>query len=417
MRDPQPFGCAAETFRFCDCKKNGNELQVYSHWLAVLTKFVSIGQIVSPAGAPYFSQNENVDERTMTALTTYRLLGRSGLRVSPLSLGTMTFGDDWGWGADEKEAHRIFDLYVDRGGNFIDTSVNYTNGASESILGRFIMDKRERIVLATKFTMARTAGNPNSGGNHRLNMVRSLEQSLRQLQTDRIDLFYLHGWDMTTQPDEVMRALDDLVRAGKVLYVGICNTPAWRIAEMQTIAGLRGWAPFVALQIEYSLVERTVEHELFPMASALGLGILPWSPLGGGVLTGKYTAADIASSMETAVSPTRKGVIASSGHLNRQSIEIAEVLCAVAQDIGATPSQVAIAWTLTNSAVTSPIIGARTVGQAEDNLGALDLQLAPEHLEKLDQASAPPPIFPERFVARPMVQQLIFGGADVTRRA
>lgn len=352
----------------------------------------------------------------MTALNAYRLLGRSGLRVSPLSLGTMTFGEDWGWGADEDEARRIFDLYVDRGGNFVDTSVNYTNGASESILGRFIAEKREQIVLATKFTMARMPGNPNSGGNHRLNMVRSLEQSLRQLQTDRIDLFYLHCWDLTTQPDEVMRALDDLVRAGKVLYVGICNAPAWRIAEMQTIADLRGWTPFTALQVEYSLVERTVEHELLPMASALGLGMVPWSPLGGGVLTGKYTAADIADSTNAEVSPTRKGVIASSGHLTRQSIEIAEVLRGVAQEIGATPSQVAIAWTLKNPAVTSPIIGARTVEQATDNLGALDLVLAPEHVGRLDQASAPSPIFPARFVSRPMVQQLIFGGAHVARR-
>jgi aryl-alcohol dehydrogenase-like predicted oxidoreductase len=189
-----------------------------------------------------------------TSLDTYRTLGRSGLRVSPMSLGTMTFGQDWGWGADASEARRILDLYVDRGGNFLDTSVNYTNGASERLLGKFIKDRRERIVLATKFTMARDPGNPNSGGNHRLNMVRSVEQSLRQLDTDRIDLFYLHAWDMTTQPDEVMRALDDLVRAGKIQYPGICNTSAWRISQMQAIAELRGWSPFVALQIEYSLV-------------------------------------------------------------------------------------------------------------------------------------------------------------------
>ncbi|MGH8089609.1 MAG: aldo/keto reductase, partial [Stenotrophomonas sp.] len=224
---------------------------------------------------------------TTTALNHYRLLGRSGLRVSPLSLGTMTFGADWGWGADAAEAARIFDAYVERGGNFIDTAVNYTNGSAERILGGLIKDKRERIVLATKFTMAREAGNPNAGGNHRLNLVCSVETSLRQLDTDRIDLLYLHAWDFTTSPEEVMRALDDLVRAGKVLYLGICNTPAWRVAQMQTLADLRGWSPFVALQIEYSLLERTVEHELMPMAEALGLGVLPWSPLGGGVLTGK----------------------------------------------------------------------------------------------------------------------------------
>jgi aryl-alcohol dehydrogenase-like predicted oxidoreductase len=353
----------------------------------------------------------------MTSLESYRLLGRSGLRVSPIALGTMTFGQDWGWGAHENEARRIFDLYIDRGGNSVDTSVNYTDGASERLLGRFIKEKRDRIVLATKFTMARDPGNPNSGGNHRLNIVRSLEQSLRQLDTDRIDLFYLHGWDLTTQPEEVMRALDDLVRAGKVQYVGICNTPAWRISQMQAIADLRGWSPFVALQIEYSLVERTVEHELIPMAAALGLGVLPWSPLGGGVLTGKYALSDIAESAESSVSATRKGVIASSGHLTKEAIEIAEVVRAVAQDVGTTPSQVAIAWTLAHPAVTSPVLGARTLAQAEDNLGALGVALSSEHLDRLDRASAPAPIFPGRFVRRPMVQQLIFGGASVDRRA
>ncbi len=248
----------------------------------------------------------------MTALDQYRLLGRSGLRVSPLALGTMTFGTEWGWGADPDEARRIFDLYVDRGGNFIDTAVNYTNGASERLVGQFARDKRDRLVLATKFTMARDPGNPNSGGNHRLNMLRSVEQSLRQLETDRIDLLYLHGWDATTQPDEVMRGLDDLVRSGKVQYVGICNTPAWRISQLQTMADLRGWSPFVALQIEYNLVERTVEHELIPFAAALGLGVLPWSPLGGGVLTGKYTRADLRDSQERAVGTTRASIIASS---------------------------------------------------------------------------------------------------------
>ncbi|MBS7542443.1 aldo/keto reductase [Ancylobacter oerskovii] len=350
-------------------------------------------------------------------LADYRLLGRSGLRVSPLSLGTMTFGSDWGWGADSNEALRIFDLYIDHGGNFIDTAVNYTNGAAERFLGEFIGDKRERLVLATKFTMARDPGNPNAGGNHRLNMVRSVEQSLRQLATDRIDLLYLHAWDMTTRADEVMRALDDLVRSGKVLYLGICNTPAWRIAEMQTLADLRGWSPFVALQIEYSLVERTVEHELMPMAAAMGLGVLPWSPLGGGVLAGKYTKADVQDSREAAVSASRKGVIASSGHLTERSIEIAQEVRAVAEEVGATPSQIALAWTLANPTVVSPIMGARTLAQAQENLGALDVALSAEQLDRLNRVSEPDPIFPARFVERPLVQQLIFGGASVARRS
>ncbi|TBC86574.1 aldo/keto reductase [Rhizobium leguminosarum] len=345
-----------------------------------------------------------------------KLLGRSGLRVSPLSLGAMTFGSDWGWAADGAEAHRIFDLYVDRGGNFVDASVNYTDGRAERLLGTFIGDKRERIVLATKFMMAREPGNPNSGGNHRLNMVRSVEQSLTQLGTDRIDLLYLHAWDMTTRPDEVMRALDDLVRSGKVLYLGNCNTPAWRVAQMQTLADIRSWSPFVALQIEYSLVERTVEHELLSAAAALDLGVLPWSPLGGGVLTGKYYLADVEDSKEATVSASRKGVIASSGHLNQRAIEIADEVRAVAEEANSTPSRVALAWTLANPAVVSPIIGARTLAQAEDDLGALDLVLTLEQLDRLNPISAPGPVFPGRFTQRPLVQQLIFGGAAVQRR-
>ncbi|HBC82456.1 aldo/keto reductase [Pseudescherichia vulneris] len=353
---------------------------------------------------------------TSSALNQYRLLGRSGLRVSPLSLGTMTFGSDWGWGADDAEAQRIFDAYVERGGNFIDTAVNYTNGSAEKILGRMIKAKRDRIVLATKFTMSREAGNPNAGGNHRYNLVRSVETSLRQLDTDRLDLLYLHAWDFTTSPDEVMRALDDLVRDGKILYLGICNTPAWRIAQMQTLADLRGWSPFVALQIEYSLVERTVEHELIPMAQAMGLGVLPWSPLGGGILTGKYSRADLSDENEADVAATRKGIIASTGHLNERALAIAEVVSSIANESGASSSQIALAWTLRNAAVASTIIGARTVAQAEDNFAALEIVLTDEQLQRLDQASAIDPIFPARFISRPMAQQLITGGTAVKGR-
>lgn len=350
------------------------------------------------------------------SLDQYRLLGRSGLRVSPLSLGTMTFGSDWGWGADETDAKHIFDAYVDLGGNFIDTSVNYNNGASERILGGFIKQKRDRIVLATKFTMSRDPANINSGGNHRFNLVRSVEASLRQLDTDRIDLLYLHAWDFTTTAEEVMRSLDDLVRTGKIIYVGICNTPAWQVAQMQTLADLRGWSPFVALQIEYSLVERTVEHELMPMAQALGLGVLPWSPLGGGILTGKYTRADLTDENDAGVSVTRKGVIASTGHLNEHSLDIALVVGAVAKELGVSRSQVAIAWTLLNPAVVSPIMGARTLEQAKDNFGALSVSFSDDQLERLNKASAPPPIFPERFIGRPMGQQLIFGTSTLGKR-
>jgi aryl-alcohol dehydrogenase-like predicted oxidoreductase len=354
---------------------------------------------------------------TASSLSDYRLLGRSGLRVSPLALGTMTFGSNWGWGGDEAESRRIFDAYVDAGGNFVDTAVNYTDGSSERLVGRFIKEQRERIVLATKFAMSRDVANPNAGGNHRLNLVRSVEASLRQLDTDRIDLLYLHGWDFTTGPDEVMRGLDDLVRAGKVVYLGICNTPAWRVAQMQTLAELRAWAPLVALQIEYSLVQRTVEHELVPMAAALGLGVVPWSPLGGGVLSGKYTRRDLAAADEVGVPASRRGVIAASGHLTEQALRVADAVREVAAQVGATPSQVALAWVLAQPGVAAPIIGARTRAQAEENIGALRVSLSREHMEQLSGASAVAPIFPAAFVERPMVQGLIFGNTRVAPRA
>lgn len=338
------------------------------------------------------------------------------MRVSPLALGTMTFGSDWGWGADDAEARRIFDAYVDGGGNFIDTAVNYTNGASERILGQLLKGRRERIVISTKFTMSRDPSDPNAGGNHRMNLVRSVETSLKQLDTDRIELLNLHAWDFTTSAEEVMRALDDLVRSGKVLYLGICNTPAWKVAELQTMADLRGWSPLVALQIEYSLIERSVEHELIPMAQAMGLGVMPWSPLGGGILTGKYGRDDLHEEGGADVSPTRKGVIASFGHLTERSLGIADVVSAVARDIGATPSQVALAWTLSNPAVVAPVIGARTLAQVQDNLGALHIRLDNEHIARLEQASAPDAIFPGRFFSRPMIRQLIFGNTSVACR-
>ncbi|KPC49597.1 aldo/keto reductase [Amantichitinum ursilacus] len=351
------------------------------------------------------------------ALDHYRLLGRSGMRVSPLALGTMTFGSDWGWGAQASEAARIFDAYVSRGGNLIDTAVNYTNGSSEQILGRLIKPQRERLIISTKFTMARHPGDPNSGGNHRMNLVNSVEASLRQLDTDRIELLHLHAWDFTTSADEVMRGLDDLVRAGKVLYLGISNTPAWKVAQLQTLADLRGWAPLVSLQIEYNLLERSVEHELMPMARELGLGVMPWSPLAGGMLSGKYSSADLLDSNEADVSKTRQGVIASTGHMSAHALAIADVVVQVARELAVTPSQVALAWTFQHDAVVAPVMGARTLAQAEENFAALAIELSDAHLARLQQASMPAPIFPQRFIERPMAQQLISGGARFPLRA
>ncbi|WP_129662698.1 aldo/keto reductase [Phytoactinopolyspora endophytica] len=347
------------------------------------------------------------------SLDSYRLLGRSGLRVSPLALGTMTFGDDWGWGADKDESRRIFDAYVDRGGNFVDTANVYTNGTSEQLTGQFAADKRERLVLATKYTCTMREHDPNSGGNHRKNMVRSVEASLRRLGTDYIDLLYLHAWDGMTPVEEILRAMDDLVTAGKIMYVGISDAPAWQVSRMQAIADLRGWSPLVALQIEYSLIERTVERDLIPMARDMGLGVIPWSPLGSGVLTGKYTRADLDIGTGTAgAAGTRKNVAAASGALTERGLTIADVVKGIAGETGHTPSQVALAWTMLNPAVTSPIVGARTLAQLEDNLGALDVRFTDDQRARLEEASAVELGFPHEFLARPMTRNVMFG--DVT---
>jgi aryl-alcohol dehydrogenase-like predicted oxidoreductase len=349
-------------------------------------------------------------------LDTYRLLGRSGLRVSPLALGTMTFGSDWGWGAEKDEARRIFDTYVDRGGNFVDSANQYTNGTAERLIGEFAGSRRDRLVLATKYTASSRPGDPNSGGNHRKSMVGSVEESLRRMRTDYLDLLYLHVWDFTTPVEEILRAMDDLVRAGKVLYVGISNMPAWQVSRMQAIADLRGWSPLVALQIEYSLIERTVERDLIPMAGEMGLGVIPWSPLGSGVLTGKYTRDDLdleGGSAEAA--GTRKNVAAANGALTEHALDVADVVTKVARDLDVTPSQVALAWTLRDRRVTAPIIGARTLDQLEDNLGALDLALPEAALAELEAASAIELGFPHDFLTRPMTQNVMFGDLRIER--
>lgn len=354
----------------------------------------------------------------MTTLDTYRLLGRSGLRVSPLALGAMTFGTDWGWGADAQEARRIFDTYVDRGGNFIDTANQYTNGTSEKFVGEFAAEKRDQIVIATKYTLPLRPSDPNSGGNHRKSMVRSVEASLERLRTDYIDLLYLHAWDYLTPVEEIMRAMDDLVRAGKVLYVGISDAPAWQVARMQTIADLRGWAPLVALQIEYNLIERTVERELIPMAKELGLGVIPWSPLASGVLSGKYSRKDleIGDGGGTAIG-TRKDVAAGNGALTERGLAIADVVKAIAKETGKSAAQVALAWTLLDKAVTAPIVGARTAQQLEDNLGALSIVFSDDQMRHLDEASAIDLGFPHAFLQRTLTRNVMFGDQKIEGRA
>ncbi|GAB3730356.1 aldo/keto reductase [Amycolatopsis oliviviridis] len=345
-------------------------------------------------------------------LDTYRLLGRSGLRVSPLALGAATFGTEWGWGAGQDDARKLFDHYVERGGNFIDTANTYTDGSSERLLGEFTRDNRESLVLATKYTTLRRPGDPNSGGGHRKSLFASVEASLRRLNTDYIDLFYLHLWDFTTPVEEILRGMDDLVRQGKILYVGISNTPAWEVSRMQAIADLRGWSPLIALQIEYNLIERTGERDLIPMARELGLGVAPWSPLAGGVLSGKYRRDDVSPAEDG----TRKNFNLALGTLTERNFAIVDVVKEVAAELGRTPAQVGLAWTLRNPAVTAPIIGARTPAQLEDNLGALEVDFTASQLARLDEVSAIDLGFPHAMLARDSTLALTRGDMTIEAR-
>ncbi len=347
------------------------------------------------------------------ALDQYRLLGRSGLRVSPLCLGTMTFGTEWGWGADKETSQNIFNTYADRGGNFIDTANRYTNGTSEEYVGDFLQGRRERFVVGTKYTLHMQEGNPNSGGNHRKNMVESVEASLRRLKTDYIDLFWVHAWEFRTPVEEVMRSLDDLVRQGKILYVAVSDAPAWKIAEANTLAKLRGWTPFIATQIHYNLVERTSEHEIIPMACELGLAVIPWSPLAGGVLAGKYGRKDMEQGAKSDIDAARQDVVKGVGQLTEHGLGIAEVVKAVAKEMGTSASQVALSWLLTRPGVTAPIIGARKFGQLQDNLGCLSVELSAERLQRLNTSSHPEPIFPNNFGATEMFRSAVDGESQI----
>jgi len=340
-------------------------------------------------------------------LTDYVTLGHSGLRVSPFCLGAMTFGEDWGWGSSVAESEAIMARFIERGGNFIDTANVYTKGHSEKIIGDFIgrdRARRERVVIATKFFGNLYAGDPNGGGAGRKNIMASCEHSLRRLQTDYIDLYWMHLWDRFTPIEETLRALDDLVRAGKVRYIGFSDTPAWKVAEAQTIARIRGWAPLIALQIEYSLLERTVEGELVPMARELGLGVTPWSPLRGGALSGKYTRENAAQ-----VKPDRGERV--TAFLTERGYAIIDALIAIAGGIGATPAAVALAWVQGRPGVSSTIIGARRIDQLDQNLAALDVRLTPAHVATLDRLSEPTLNFPAGMLR--VASMFAHGGATV----
>lgn len=335
----------------------------------------------------------------------YRLLGHSGLRVSELSLGTMTFGEEWGWGSAKEEARKIYDAYREAGGNFIDTANLYTNGASERLVGEFLEGHREEMVVATKYSNAAPGKDPNAGGNQRKNMMQAVEASLKRLNTSYIDLYWLHIWDQLTPVEEVMRAFDDLVRQGKVLYVGVSDAPAWWVAQANTLASLRGWSPFVGLQIEYSLIERTVERELIPMAKALNLALVAWSPLAGGILTGKYNTGQPAGDARFS-SEMMSGFLPEKSRQDR----VVAALRGVANETGRSLAQVALAWLRYRDIPVIPIIGARKPSQFEDNLASLSLALSPEQLAALDAASHIDLGFPQDLYNKDLVRGFRYGG-------
>ena len=317
----------------------------------------------------------------------------------------MTFGEEWGWGAAKEESKKIYDAYREAGGNFIDTANVYTQGTSERILGEILHGHRDEVVLATKYTNAAPGNDANAAGNHRKSMMRSVEDSLKRLQTDYIDLYWLHIWDKITPVEEVMRAFDDLVRQGKVLYAGVSDAPAWWIAQANTLASLRGWSPFVGLQIEYSLVERTVERELIPMAKAFNLGLVAWSPLAGGVLTGKYNSGGSAGDGRFS-NEMMRSFLPEAGRQER----IVAALRQVSQQTGRSLAQVALAWLRHRDVPVFPIIGARKLSQFEDNLASLSLALSAEQLKTLDEASRIELGFPHDFYQRELVRGLVYGG-------
>lgn len=338
----------------------------------------------------------------------YKVFGRrTGLRVSELALGCGMFGTKWGYGAEPAEARRIFDGYVEAGGNFLDTADTYHLGESESLIGEFIAPHRSDFVIATKYTLPEAAESGISvTGNSRKNMLRAVEASLKRLATDRIDLYWVHVPDGATPIDEIARGLDDLVRAGKIVYAGLSDFPAWRVASAATIAELRGWAPIVGQQIEYSLVERTPDRELLPMARALGLGTVAWSPLGGGLLTGKYRRGEAGRAVTWNVPLIHE-------ENSLQKTAILDALHAVAEETDTNAGRVAIAWVMAKGLI--PTIGPRTCAQMDDNLGALAVGLTADQERRLDEVSAVPLGFPHEMLTRfkGLGQQIAGGKADL----
>ncbi len=340
----------------------------------------------------------------------YKLLGKSGLRVSELCLGAMTFGEDWGSflkGASKEESKKIFNLFVQAGGNFIDTANIYQNGTSEKYVGEFIAPERDKFVLATKYTLTTNPNDPNAGGNHRKNLFQSVNASLKRLNTEYIDLLWVHIWDYMTPIEEVMRSLDDLIRSGKILYIGISDAPAWIVSRANTISELRGWSYFIGLQIMYSLIERTPERELLSMARSLDIGVTAWSPLGMGVLAGKYNK-DNKNKEPKRFDPNHPMV---STFVNERNISIAKEVQAIANEIEKTPSQVALNWIINQKkkGVIISILGVRTQAQMIDNLGCLEFELDSEQMKRLNEKSKIELGFPYDFISSDVIRNQIYG--------
>jgi aryl-alcohol dehydrogenase-like predicted oxidoreductase len=345
------------------------------------------------------------------SMNTYVTLGRSGLKVSPLCLGTMTFGTEWGWGNEEKDSKTIFDRYLEAGGNFLDTADGYTMGHSEQLVGKFVAERklRDNVVIATKFTFNGQQGNPNAGGNGRKNIHRAIEGSLQRLQTDYVDLYWLHAWDTVTPVEEVLSTLNDLVREGKILHFGFSDTPAWYVARAQTLAQTQGKEPLIALQLEYSLVERNIEREHIPVAQELGIAICPWSPLASGMLSGKYKREGNSGSGDGRLQQTKDQANPVFRKFSERNWQIVEVLANVSKQIGKSPAQVALNWVATQPGVTSTIIGATKTAQLDANLASLDFTIPVDQRKQLDEVSALEITHPYLFFAEG-IQQMITGG-------
>jgi aryl-alcohol dehydrogenase-like predicted oxidoreductase len=333
----------------------------------------------------------------------YRILGKSGLRVSELCLGTMTFGREWGFGTDKKDSKKVFDAFVNAGGNFLDTANLYNEGTSEKYTGEFIASQRDYFVLATKYTLHNPSipKNVNASGNSRKSMINSVEDSLKRMKTDYIDLLWVHVWDAVTPIDEMMRGLDDLVSSGKVLYVGVSDTPAWVVSSANTMAEIRGWSRFVALQIEYSLIQRGAERDLIPMANDFDLAITPWGTLGGGALTGKY--------LDTKDKGPKR-IQAGSARLNEKNTKIAAEVKKISDKTGIPGSIIALNWVRQKPGLFIPIVGSRTDKQLIENMKCVDVTLPDDVMKKLDEVSKIEYGFPHDFIFGDVARRLAFSG-------